>query len=84
MPHNIEKSISSLSSNVQIFNNAKSEYQEALMKSGFSNNMTFEKLPVGNNKQSSKNRKTRKRNVTWFNPPFSINVATNVGKNSYH
>ena len=25
------------------------------------------------------NKKTRKRNVTWFNPPFSKNVATNVG-----
>ena len=24
-------------------------------------------------------KKIRKRNVTWFNPPFSKNVATNVG-----
>ena len=24
--------------------------------------------------------KTRKRKITWFNPPFNINVATNVAK----
>ena len=24
--------------------------------------------------------KTRKRNIPWFNPPFSMNVATNVGR----
>ena len=24
-------------------------------------------------------KETRKRNFTWFNPPFSKNVATNVG-----
>ena len=24
-------------------------------------------------------KKIRKRNITWFNPPFSKNVATNVG-----
>ena len=25
-------------------------------------------------------KRTRKRNVTWFNPPYSQNVATNIGK----
>ena len=28
----------------------------------------------------SKSRKTRKKPVTWFNPPYSMNIATNVGK----
>ena len=27
-----------------------------------------------------KNNRTRKRKITWFNPPFNINVATNVAK----
>ena len=27
-----------------------------------------------------KKNKTRKRKITWFNPPFNINVATNVAK----
>ena len=29
---------------------------------------------------SNEKNKTRKRNITWFNPPFNINVATNVAK----
>ena len=32
-------------------------------------------------KDTKKNKKrTRKRNIFWFNPPFSVNVATNIGK----
>ena len=30
-------------------------------------------------KKRGKNTRTRK--ITWFNPPFSMNVATNIGKN---
>ena len=26
---------------------------------------------------------TRTRKITWFNPPFSMNVATNIGKNFF-
>ena len=33
-------------------------------------------LYLGNNN----NKKKRKRNIIWFNPPFSENVATNIGK----
>ena len=25
-------------------------------------------------------KRSRKRNVIWFNPPFSANVATNIGR----
>ena len=32
-----------------------------------------------NDKNNEKN-KTRKRKIAWFNPPFNINVATNVAK----
>ena len=30
--------------------------------------------------KSYEKNKTRERNITWFNPPFNINVATNVAK----
>jgi hypothetical protein len=30
--------------------------------------------------ETSPKRKSRKRNITWYNPPFSKNVATNVGQ----
>ena len=29
---------------------------------------------------SSSTRKNRQRNIIWYNPPFSMNVATNVGR----
>ena len=35
-------------------------------------------LKYTNNK--SEKRKTRKRNIIWFNPPFSKSVSTNVAK----
>ena len=28
-------------------------------------------------------KNTRTRKITWFNPPFSMNVATNIGKNFF-
>ena len=28
-------------------------------------------------------RNTRTRKITWFNPPFSMNVATNIGNNFF-
>jgi hypothetical protein len=30
--------------------------------------------------ETSPKRKSRKRNITWYNPPFSKNVTTNVGQ----
>ena len=49
-------------------------YEEALKKSGYSYNLTY----IPNLHQVT--NKNRKRNITWFNPPFSKNVSTNVGK----
>ena len=40
-------------------------------------NLQFDKTCT--DKKNEKN-KTRKRKITWFNPPFKINVATNVAK----
>ena len=32
------------------------------------------------NNTKENNNKKRRRKITWFNPPFSTNVATNIGK----
>ena len=47
-------------------------YEDAWKKSGFNHKMEF--------KEYMKAPRKRKRNVTWFNPPFSKNVTTNIGK----
>ena len=33
-----------------------------------------------NIKQNATTTKNRKRNIIWFNPPYSANVVTKVGK----
>ena len=65
--------ISNLSYNEHEFNKAKPIYESALKSSGFNNSMKFE-APVENA------RRNRNRKVIWFNPPYSLNVKTNIGK----
>ena len=60
-------------SNQEIFNTAKVEYQDVLKKSGYNVDLKYT-----NNK--SEKPKTRKRNITWFNRPFSKSASTNVAK----
>ena len=46
-------------------------------KNGYNTNLQFERTCTDKNNEKNK---TRKRKITWFNPPFNINVATNVAK----
>ena len=48
----------------------------ALNKSGYKYNLSY-KAPTPNAPRKSKNRQ---RNITWFNPSYSQNVETKVGK----
>ena len=50
-------------------------YQDALYASGFKHKLSYIAAP-------SNNTKCRKRKILWFNPPFSMDVETNVGKQS--
>ena len=72
----INKRLSTNSNNAQTFKEVIPPYIEALKKSGYNRNLQFDTEPT---KKCNEN-KTRKRKVTWFNPPFNINVATNVAK----
>ena len=52
-------------------------YTEALKKNGYNTNLQLDRTcTYGKNEKS----KTKKRKITWFNPPFATNVATNVAK----
>ena len=61
-------------SSKELFEAAVAPCQEALEKSGYKHKLEYE-TPTKTNK-----KKNRKRNVTWFNPPFSLSLKTNVGK----
>ena len=77
IPISVNKRLNQNSSSKEIFNESKKEYEEALKQSGYKN---FE-LKYNPEKQiPKKNNKNRKRNIIWFNPPFSKNVTTNIGK----
>ena len=79
IPSSIGKRISSLSANKDVFDNASVEYDEALRSAGHKETIIFNK-----NQKDSKNKNNRGRKVTWFNPPYSLNVKTNIGKTFLH
>ena len=73
LPKMIEKRLSGISYNQEEFDRAKPAYAQALEKSGYKQKLEFQT-------ENSSKRRQRKRNITWFNPPFSDNVSTNIGR----
>ena len=72
IPNMIEKRISEISCDKEEFDKAKNDYNKALEKSGFSQKIEYKNEHV--------NRSRRRRKVVWFNPPYSSNVKSNIGK----
>ena len=66
--------LSTLSCNETEFKKAASEYQEVLKKSGFKDKLVY--IPL----QGSNRNRRRKRNIIWYNPPFDLQVKTNVAQ----
>ena len=76
IPDSINKRLSEISSDRHCFAITKTVYQEALNKSGYNYNLSYNEL----RNEIQHSRKNRPRNILWYNPPFSKNVKTNVGK----
>ena len=79
LPKSIEKRISENSSNIEVFNQSITLYKDALRESNFSDNLQY-KTPTTKNIDEENQKRKRKRNIIWFNPPYSKNVKTNIGK----
>ena len=75
IPMGVNRRLSRISSSKEIFEKARIPYQEALDKSGYKHTLQFE--PVQANLTR---KKTRKKPVTWFNPPYSMNVKSRMGR----
>ena len=73
IPEAINRRLSAISSDKKAFVETVQPYQEALTKSGYKFKLNF-KPP------EERKKRTRNRNVVWFNPPYSCNVATNIGR----
>ena len=73
IPKMISKRITNISTNEEVFNRAAPYYNDALKSSGYSEEIKYEK-------KTTTSKRSRSRNIIWFNPPFSMNVRTNVAK----
>ena len=60
----------------RFFYSVSPQYQEALDKAGYKHKLVYD--PTATTGKSGK--RYRSKPITWFNPPFSLNVQTNVGK----
>ena len=69
----INKRLSNLSCNEEGYEKTKSLYETALNESGYKTTLAYTKTTNVNNRN-------RARNIIWFNPPYSQNVKTNIGK----
>ena len=70
----LAKRLSFLSYNCDEFFKAIPDYVEARRRSEHSGELEYENDP------KCKQRKARKENIVWFNPPFSENVKTNISR----
>lgn len=80
IPESINKRLSTISSNETELKKAAPAYQEALNKSGYDFKLEYKPSPNAHSTENRNDKRSRKRNILWFNPPFSENVTTNIGK----
>ena len=80
LPAAINRRISDISCNEEVFNRNKQHYEDALKRSGHNVTLRYADNSDHTNSSTQRTHRSRKRNIIWFNPPFSKNVKTNVGK----
>ena len=78
IPRTVGKRISLLSSTDEIFAKAAPTYNKALEDSNYTEKIEFHQPSM--NTGTNAKRKNRSRNTIWFNPPYSKNIKSNVGK----
>ena len=83
VPKAISKRLTSVSCNKNVFDRNIGIYNTALKNSGFDQTLIYgeqdEPTSDSVNEEINQTRK-RKRNIIWYNPPYSMNVKTNAGK----
>jgi hypothetical protein len=79
IPLGVNRRLTKILISKEVFDAVAPPYQEALKNSGYNHTLQYQ-APV----QLRTKKKNRKINVTWFNPPYSCNVKSNVGKDFLH
>ena len=75
LPIALNKRLSELSSNPNIFDENRMIYENALKKSGFTQKLEFKKQ----DKKDDRGKRNRKRNIIWYTPPYNSSLKTNIG-----
>ena len=74
----IEKRLSQISCDKSEFQKGIPMYEQALQASGHHQKLEFQQ------EQANQRRRTRKRNIIWFNLPYKDIVSTDVGKRFFY
>ena len=74
----IGKRISLISSSKEEFYKAAPEYNDALKRIQYQQEIKH--WPQVIDKEEEKTKSKRKPNIIWFNSPYSENIETNTGK----
>ena len=77
LPRMIENRLISLSKDADTFDRHKTEYEDALKKSGYSDHKLNFVRPHDLHKPRNRRRRT---SAIFFNPPFDLSVKTKIGK----
>ena len=76
VPKGIEHRLSNNSSNREIFERSKQEYEEALKNDGYRINLEYR----DREERNTQRRRNRPRKTLWFNPPYNTEVVNNLRK----
>ena len=76
VPGSIAQRLSDISSSAEVFQQAAPVYQAALRDSGYDNTLLYSQT----DRTQQQPKRNRRRKTIWYNPPYSVNVKTNVGK----
>ena len=83
IPLSVQKRLSGISSNREVFMAAAETYQKSLNEAGHEHILVYEEEAQNNNTEDENNnrrKRRRNRNLTYFTPPFSMTVKTRIGK----
>ena len=82
LPSSISRRLTDISHDREVFLDAAPLYNDALKNSGFSETVTYieERKKARQKPCEAMQHRQRKRNITWFNPPFSRSVETKIGQ----
>ena len=78
LPISINKRLSEIACDADSFNAFKGDYEKALSDSSLRSTLTYESPKPANETRAAK--RTRKRDVIWFTPPYCATLTTAFGK----